>query len=98
MTEDAKLMYEDALNDYIEARKALTATTIAYDNARHAMRVKLYEEKMAGTKYTEEQIRSITIDACRTERENHENAMMFYDIAKESLEFIKATCNKVDFN
>ena len=91
-----KGLYKDALDAYIAARKELLEATKAYDNTRHAMRVALYKEKMEGVKYTEEQIRSTTITACKAEKDRYEDALAACEIAKETLEFFKTTYNTTE--
>lgn len=53
--------YENALQEYCEARTALAEIQAEYDRKRHAKRVELYEAKANGLKITEEAIRSATI-------------------------------------
>lgn len=56
-----KFNYAKAMSNYENARIELAKLTAAYDNARHSKRTELYREKMAGAKYSEECIRSMTI-------------------------------------
>ena len=86
--------YGEALEVYTEARKQAAEATIKYDTMRHAARVKLYGEKAAGRKITEEEIRSTTISDLAKEMEVYELALAAVDIAKESLEFYKTICRK----
>lgn len=56
-----KCNYARAMSNYENARIELANLTAAYDRARHSKRTELYREKMAGAKYSEECIRSMTI-------------------------------------
>lgn len=97
MTEEAKTLYAEALNKFNQARKAYAEATIDYDTSVHGIRTKLYQEKLDGAKYTEENIRSKSYAMCQDLRRNYEYACAELDIAREQLEFVKATCNRIDF-
>ncbi len=97
MTEETKAMYAEALAKFKQARQFYAAATIDYDNYLHSVRTKLYQEKLDGVKYTEEHIRSKSYDMCQDLRRNYEYACAELDIAREHLEFVKATCNHNDF-
>ena len=97
MTEEAKTLYAEALNKFNQARKVYAAATIVYDNNIHSIRTKLYQEKLDGAKYTEEHIRSKSYTICRGIKRKYERACAELDIAREHLEFVKATCNHIDF-
>lgn len=97
MTEEAKTLYAEALNKFNQARKVYAAATIVYDSNVHGIRTKLYQEKLDGAKYTEEHIRSKSYDMCQELKRNYEYACAELDIAREHLEFVKATCNRIDF-
>lgn len=86
--------YEKALASYTKAREELVKAQIAYDTDRHTYRKGLYDKKEAGErKMTEEQIRSESMVACAETIANYHRAVAKYDIAKEHLEFVKATNN-----
>ena len=87
-----KNMYEDALKNVEKARRELAEAVKSYDNSRHAIRTKMYTEKLAGAKYTDELIRSSTINSCMEQKNRYEDAQARFDIAKERLEFVKAIC------
>ena len=97
MTEEAKTLYAEALNKFNQARKVYAAATIVYDNNIHSIRAKLYQEKLDGAKYTEESIRSKSYTVCIALKCRYERACAELDIAREQLEFVKATCNRIDF-
>ena len=97
MTEEAKTLYAEALAKFKQAREFYAAATIDYDNYLHSVRTKLYQEKLDGAKYTEEYIRSKSYDMCRGLKRRYERACAELDIAREHLEFVKATCNRIDF-
>ena len=92
MTEEAKKLYAEALNKFNQARKAYAEATIDYDSNVHSIRTKLYQEKLDGVKYTEENIRSKSYDMCQDLRRNYEYACAELDVAREQLEFAKAIC------
>jgi hypothetical protein len=86
--------YEEALALFIEARTALAEAQVAYDRERHTCRKSLYDLKEAGQrKMTEEQIRSESMVTCATVIAMYHRAVAHYEIAKEQLEFVKATLN-----
>jgi hypothetical protein len=86
--------YEEALAKFVEARNALAEAQVAYDRERHACRKALYDLKEAGLrKMTEEQIRSESMTTCATTIEQYTRALAACEIAKEHLEFVKATLN-----
>lgn len=94
MTETAKDLYVRALAAFTEARTELTEATIEYDRERHSARKALYLLKESGArKMTEEQIRSESVVACREVYERYTKALGAYELARESLEFVKATLN-----
>ena len=97
MTEEAKTLYAEALNKFNQARKAYAEATIDYDSNVHSVRTKLYQEKLDGAKYTEEYIRSKSYTICQGLKCRYERACAELDIAREQLEFVKATCNRIDF-
>ena len=97
MTEEAKTLYAEALAKFKQARQYYAATLIDYDSNVHSIRTKLYQEKLDGAKYTEESIRSKSYNMCQDLRRNYEYACAELDIAREHLEFVKATCNRIDF-
>lgn len=97
MTEEAKTLYAEALNKFNQARKIYATAIIDYDDNVHCIRTKLYQEKLDGAKYTEEYIRSKSYDMCQELKRNYEYACAELDIAREHLEFVKATCNRIDF-
>ena len=97
MTEEAKTLYAEALNKFNQARKAYAEATIDYDGNVHCVRTQLYQEKLDGAKLTEENIRSKSYDMCQELKRNYEYACAELDIAREHLEFVKATCNRIDF-
>lgn len=97
MTEEAKALYSEAVNRFEQARKAYAKATIEYDSNVHSVRTQLYQEKLDGAKYTEEHIRSKSYTICRSLKRNYEHACAELDIAREHLEFVKATCNHIDF-
>ena len=97
MTEEAKTLYAEALNKFNHARKVYAAATIVYDNNIHSIRTKLYQEKLDGATLTAENIRSKSYDMCQELKRNYEYACAELDIAREHLEFVKATCNRIDF-
>lgn len=86
--------YENALQTYVEARQQLVEAQIAYDTERHTIRKGLYDKKEAGErKMTEEQIRSESMVACAETIAKYHRAVADCEIAKEHLEFVKATLN-----
>ena len=94
MNETTKTLYEEALNAFAEARKELASATVAYDRIRHRARKALYDLKESGTrKMTEEQIRSESVVKCQAIYERYTRALCAYELARESLEFIKAIAN-----
>ena len=97
MTEEAKTLYAEALNKFNQARKIYATAITDYDDSVHSIRTKLYQEKLDGVKYTEEHIRSKSYDMCQELKRNYEYACAELDIAREHLEFVKATCNRIDF-
>lgn len=97
MTEEAKALYSEAVNRFEQARKVYAAAIIEYDSNVHSVRTQLYQEKLDGAKYTEEGIRSKSYTLCRGLKRNYEHACAELDIAREYLEFVKATCNRIDF-
>ena len=93
MEEANKVLYENALNAYVEARNRLANATVTYDRDRHATRTALYALKESGTrKMTEEQIRSESVVKCQAVYEEYAKALAELDIARERLEYIKAIC------
>lgn len=87
-----KDLYDAALKTFIEARTELTDATVAYDRERHTVRTELYALKENGTrKMTEEQIRSETVVKCQDVYARYTKALGACDIARECLEFVKAT-------
>ena len=97
MTEETKTMYAEALTKFEQARKAYAEATIDYDSNVHSARTQLYQEKLDGVKHTEESIRSKSYTLCRGLKRKYEYACAELDIAREHLEFVKATCNHNDF-
>ena len=97
MTEEAKTLYAEALNKFNQARRIYATAITDYDNNVHSMRTKLYQEKLDGAKYTEEYIRSKSYTVCIGLKCRYERACAELDIAREQLEFVKATCNRIDF-
>lgn len=94
MNETTKDLYVKALVTFNEARKELAEATIAYDRERHLARKALYDLKESGTrKMTEEQIRSESVVKCQEIYERYTRALCAYDLARESLEFVKAISN-----
>ena len=94
MNETTKDLYVKALATFNEARKELAEATIEYDRERHLARKSLYDLKESGTrKMTEEQIRSESVVKCQAIYERYTRALCAYDLARESLEFVKAIAN-----
>lgn len=89
MEEFVRDLYVKALETFCTSRKELAEATIAWDEGRHAVRVRLYVDKMNGNKMTEENIRSISITECANEAARYQNALCAFEIAKEQLEFLK---------
>lgn len=89
MEEALKQMYQEGLARFCSSRKELAEATIAWDEGRHAVRVRLYVDKMNGNKMTEENIRSISVADCANEAARYQNALCAFEIAKEQLEFLK---------
>lgn len=86
--------YEEALAYYTEARTALAEAQVAYDRERHACRKALYDMKEQGLrKMTEEQIRSESMVKCEEVIARYHRAVADCEVAKEQLEFVKATLN-----
>ena len=86
--------YEEALARYVEARATLAEWQVRYDIDRHTCRKALYDKKEAGErKMTEEQIRSESMVKCAATIEAYTRAVAACDIAKEQLDFVKATLN-----
>ena len=94
MNDTIKALYEEALNAFTEARRELTEATVEYDRERHLARKALYDMKESGTrKMTEEQIRSEAVVKCQAVYARYTRALGACEIARESLEFIKAIAN-----
>lgn len=90
--------YKEALEQFRQARMELAEAAIALNAKKHLGRTKMYVEKLAGVKYTEEQIRSASYVECRAEQERLERATVHVEILREELAFHKTIINNKEVN
>ena len=94
MNDRTTVLYTEALNAFIDARRELTEATVEYDRERHLARKALYDMKESGTrKMTEEQIRYESVVKCQAVYARYTRALGDCEIAREKLEFIKTIAN-----
>lgn len=92
----AKEEYVQYTEEYVNALGKSVEATVAYELAKHKTRLKLYAKKAAGEKYTEEQIRTMSIVENEELYIEYMNASCRLEKARSVLECVKATYNKED--
>ena len=88
--------YVQYTEKYINALEESTKAAAEYELAKHKTRLKLYGKKAAGEKYTEEQIRTMSIVENEELYIEYMNASCRLEKARSVLECMKNIYNKED--
>lgn len=88
--------YVHYTEEYVTALKESLEATAEHEIAKHKTRLKLYAKKAAGEKYTEEQIRTMSIVENETLYIESMNASFRLEKARAVLECMKNIYNKED--
>lgn len=88
--------YVQYTEEYVNALEKSMKATAAYEIAKHKTRLKLYAKKAAGEKYTEEQIRTMSIVENEELYIEYMNASCRLEKARSVLECMKNIYNKED--
>lgn len=88
--------YVHYTEEYVNALEESTKATAEYELAKHRTRLKLYGKKAAGEKYTEEQIRTMSIVENEELYIEYMNASCRLEKARSVLECMKNIYNKED--
>lgn len=89
-----KERYSDFTCRYIRAFKAFKVAEYTYESAKHGTRLELYAKKAAGEKYTEEQIRTMSIVKNDELYRAYIDAEITFEAARSALECAKDIYNK----
>lgn len=88
--------YVHYTEEYVNALEESTKAAAEYELAKHRTRLKLYAKKAAGEKYTEEQIRTMSIVENEELYIEYMNASCRLEKARSVLECMKDIYNKED--
>lgn len=88
--------YVHYTEEYVKALKESLEATAEYEIAKHKTRLKLYAKKAAGEKYTEEQIRTMSLVENEELYIEYMNASFQLEKARSVLECMKNIYNKED--
>ena len=88
--------YVHYTEEYVNALEESTKAAAEYELAKHRTRLKLYGKKAAGEKYTEEQIRTMSIVENEELYIEYMNASCRLEKARSVLECMKNIYNKED--